>query len=112
MRTLNRIDTAFDEQMLLGNEPGATLLSRSEFELDAQQELISRNGGIPGLAGPPVLAAEMIGHTVLITSKAGRLAPWKGLRGCAVDVARDGRIVVDVAIGTVCCDPSALELVP
>ena len=87
--------------MPLGNDPGAALSSRSEVDI----------GDVLDLAGPPVSAAEMIGHTVLITSRAGDLAAWKGLRGCAVELARDGRVVVDVAIGTVCCDASALELV-
>lgn len=55
-------------------------------------------------------AAELIGHEVQITSRAQHLAAWTGLHGCAVAVAPDGRVVVDIVLGRVSCDVGALDL--
>ncbi len=56
-------------------------------------------------------AAEFVGHEVRITSRARHLAAWTGLHGCAIALAPDGRVVVDIVLGRVSCDAGALDLV-
>jgi hypothetical protein len=57
-------------------------------------------------------AAELVGHEVQITSRAHHLAAWTGLHGCAIALAPDGRVIVDIVLGRVFCDAAALDVVP
>lgn len=59
-----------------------------------------------------ITAAELVGHEVQITSRAQHLAEWRGLRGCAIALAPDGRVIVDIVLGRISCDADGLDLMP